>query len=128
MISTSILSIKDNLEDNIKKLDNTSTDFIHVDIMDGVFVNNNSVSYDVYKNLLSNNSKSLDVHLMVSNVKKYVDDYKNLKPKIITFHYEAINEQLEMIEYIKSLGIKVGMAIKPSTAVSEIVNLLPYLD
>ena len=128
MISTSILSIKDDLENNIEKLDNTKTDFIHVDIMDGVFVSNNSVSYDVYSNLLANKKTALDVHLMVSDIKKYIDDYKNLNPRIITFHYEAVKDRLEIINYIKSLGIKVGMAIKPETGVSEIIDLLPHLD
>ena len=128
MISTSILSIKDNLKENIDALDNTKTDFIHVDIMDGVFVNNNSVSYDVYESLLNNKVTPLDVHLMVKNVKEYIDDYKNLKPKIITFHYEAITNHMEIIQYIKDLGIKVGMAIKPDTGVSEILDLLPHLD
>ena len=128
MISTSILSIKDDLKENIEKLDNANTDFIHVDIMDGVFVSNNSVSYDVYCNLLKNKKTPLDVHLMVSDVKRYIDDYKDLKPKIITFHYEAIENRIEIINYIKSFGIKVGMAIKPNTGVSEIIDLLPHLD
>ena len=69
MISTSILSIKDDLENSLKKLDLTSTDFMHVDVMDGIFVNNNSVVYDVYEELLDNCNTPLDVHLMVSDVK-----------------------------------------------------------
>ena len=65
MISTSILSIKDKLEESLKKLDSTSTDFMHVDVMDGIFVKNNSVSYDVYESLLMNCNTPLDIHLMV---------------------------------------------------------------
>ncbi len=128
MISTSILSIKDDLENSLKKLDLTSTDFMHVDVMDGIFVNNNSVSYDVYEELLSNCNTPLDVHLMVSDVKKYIDLYRELKPVIITFHYEAVDNHRDVIDFIKSCGIKVGMSIKPNTKVEEIVNLLPYLD
>ena len=128
MISTSILSIKDNLKENIEKLDKTKTDFIHLDIMDGFFVNNNSLSYDVYKELLADVLTPLDVHLMVKNVKEYIDNYKNLKPMIITFHYEAVTNHLEIINYIKENDIKAGMAIKPSTKISEIKDILPYLD
>ena len=128
MISTSILSIKENLEENIKKLDKTKTTFMHIDVMDGIFVSNNSVSYDVYENLLKNVKTPLDVHLMVDDVKKYIDLYKDLNPVIITFHYEAVSNHLEIIDYIKSFNIKAGMAIKPNTKVSEIVDLLPYLD
>ena len=128
MISTSILSIKDDLENSLKKLDLTSTDFMHVDVMDGIFVNNNSVAYDVYEELLDNCNTPLDVHLMVSDVKKYIDLYRELKPVIITFHFEAVDNHRDVIDFIKSCGIKVGMSIKPNTKVSEIVDLLPYLD
>ena len=128
MISTSILSIKDNLEENILKLDLSATDFLHIDIMDGIFVSNNTPSFDVYKDILKNVNTPLDVHFMVKNVIEYVDLYKELNPIIITFHYEAVNNHLEIIEYIKSLNIKVGMSIKPDTKVEEIEYLLPYLD
>ena len=128
MISTSILSIKDDLENSLKKLDLTSTDFMHVDVMDGIFVNNNSVAYDVYEELLDNCNTPLDVHLMVSDVKKYIDLYRELKPVIITFHFEAVDNHRDVIDFIKSCGIKVGMAIKPDTKVDEIIDLLQYLD
>ena len=128
MISTSILSIKDDLENSLKKLDLTSTDFMHVDVMDGIFVNNNSVVYDVYEELLDNCNTPLDVHLMVSDVKKYIDLYRELKPVIITFHFEAVDNHRDVIDFIKSCGIKVGMAIKPDTKVDEIIDLLQYLD
>lgn len=128
MISTSILTIKENLKENIQKLDSTRTDFLHIDVMDGMFVPNNSVAIDVYEELLKDISTPLDVHLMVKNVKDYIDLYAKLNPLIITFHYEAVSTPLEIIDYIKSLNIKVGMSIKPSTKVEEIVDLLPYLD
>lgn len=128
MISTSILSIKDNLEENILKLDKTTTDFLHIDIMDGTFVQNNTASYDVYESLLKDINTPLDVHLMVKNVEEYVSLYKNLSPVIITFHYEAVDNHLELINYIKSLNIKVGMSLKPQTSINDIKELLPYLD
>ena len=128
MISTSILSIKDNLKENIQKLDLTSTDFLHIDVMDGIFVENESVASDVYEELLSDCNTPLDVHLMVCDVKKYIDLYRELKPVIISFHYETVNNHRVVIDYIRSCGIKVGMAIKPDTKVEEINELLPYLD
>ena len=128
MISTSILTIKENLKENIQKLDSTKTDFLHIDVMDGMFVPNNSVALDVYEELLKDISTPLDVHLMVKNVKDYINSYAKLNPLIITFHYEAVSNHLEIIDYIKSLNIKVGMSIKPATKVEEIVSLLPYLD
>ena len=128
MISTSILSIKDNIEENIQKLDNTKTTFMHIDVMDGIFVSNNSVSFDVYESLLKDVKTPLDVHLMVQDVKKYIDLYKGINPVIITFHYEAVTNHIEIIEYIKSFNIKAGMAIKPDTKIEEIEDILPYLD
>ena len=128
MISTSILSIKNDLENNLKKLDLTSTDFMHVDVMDGIFVDNISVAYDVYAKLLDECNTPLDIHLMVSDVKKYIDDYRELKPVIITFHYEAVKNHRDVIDYVRSCSIKVGMSIKPNTNVDDILNLLPYLD
>lgn len=127
-VSTSILSINDNLKIAIDNLNNTSTDYIHLDIMDGIFVENTTWNIDTLRSVLINNTKPLDIHLMVSDVKSYVDSFSTLKPEYITFHYEAIDDIDSIINYIKSLGIKVGMAIKPNTKIEEIFNYLPKLD
>ena len=128
-ISTSILSVEnDYIKDAIDKLNNTNTDYIHLDIMDGIFVPNENWSYEFLKERLVDNKKPLDVHLMVSDVKKYIDLFSNFNPVFITFHYEAISEVGSVINYIKSKNIKVGLAIKPATDVSEIVDYLPYVD
>lgn len=126
-ISTSILSIKDNFIDNIKKLSNTSTDYIHLDIMDGNFVPNKSFSYEQMLEVKKNTTKPLDVHLMVSNPIDYINNYKNLNPDYITIHYE-IEDHLKYINLIKSLNIKVGISIKPNTNVEEIFNILDKVD
>ena len=128
MISASFLSIKDNIKDNIKKLDSTSIDMLHVDIMDGVFVENKTWSIDEVNTLLINTTKPKDVHLMVKDVKKYIDDFKLLNPNYITFHYEAVDNVLEVINYIKELGIKVGLSIKPHTSVDSIKKYLNDID
>ena len=97
-------------------------DYLHLDIMDGIFVNNKNEVINI------TNKKPLDVHLMVNDVYKYIDIYKNLNPLFITFHYEAVTGVLEVINYIKKFNIKVGLSIKPSTKVEEIIPYLPYLD
>lgn len=119
MISISILNIKDD-ELKIKKVDALNPDYIHVDVMDGNFVNN---KVD-FQNLPLTNTM-LDIHLMVYDIKQYVDFYSKYKPRYLTFHLEATNEVNSMIDYIKKLGIGVGISICPDTSVEA---LLPYLD
>ena len=128
MISASFLSIKDNLKENIKKLDNTTIDMLHVDIMDGIFVPNKTWNNYEVKELLNDTQKEKDVHLMVNDVKKYIDDFKIINPTYITFHYEAVDNIFDTIRYIKSLNIKVGLSIKPNTLIKDIVPYLEYLD
>lgn len=128
MISASFLSIKDNLKENIKKLDNTTIDMLHVDIMDGIFVPNKTWNNYEVKELLNDTKKEKDVHLMVNDVKKYIDDFKIINPTYITFHYEAVDNIFDTIRYIKSLNIKVGLSIKPNTLIKDIIPYLEYLD
>ena len=128
MLSVSILGIKENTKENIKKLDNLNIDYLHIDIMDGVFVSNKTWQYEEIKNNLENVKTKKDVHLMVSDIKKYVDEFKKLNPDIITFHYEATKEPLKIIKYIKEKNIKAGISIKPNTEVKEIENLLQEVD
>ena len=122
MISISILNIKDD-NDKITIMDNLNPEYIHIDIMDGKFVSNVS---DML-NLPTLNSKR-DVHLMVYDVKKYVDIYKKYNPEFITFHIEALDNIREMIDYIHSLNIKVGISIKPNTSIDSIIPYLGIID
>lgn len=119
-ISASFLTI-DNI-DNVNKLVNCDIDYLHLDIMDGIFVDNKNEVLEVP------HIKPLDIHLMVSDVYKYIDKYKTLNPLYITFHYETGADILSVINYIKKFNIKVGLSIKPSTKVEEIIPYLPYLD
>jgi ribulose-phosphate 3-epimerase len=122
MISVSVLNIKDDKE-KIKEVDNLNTDYIHIDIMDGEFVTNKVDMLDLPKL-----KTKRDVHLMVHDVKKYIDDYKKYNPEFITFHYEANVDIREIINYIRSLDIKVGLSIKPGSKVSDIEEYLDELD
>ena len=126
-LSISYLSIKEDLKNKLNLLNNTTTNFIHVDIMDGIFVNNKTMDDLKQIELLKELNKPLDVHLMVEDVDKYIDIYKVLKPTYITFHIELENvlNILETIKKIKELGIKVGISLNPNTSVE---SLKPYLE
>lgn len=121
MLSISILGIKDN-NDKLIELDNLNPDYLHLDIMDGKFVSN-TVDMSSLPELVT----SKDIHLMVEDVKAYVDVYKKYNPEYITFHVEVGNTK-ELIDYIHSLGIKVGLSIKPGTNLAEIKPYLHMID
>lgn len=119
-LSVSILGIKDDIE-KIREIEKSRADYIHLDIMDGEFVSNKVAMF-------ANYNKTLDIHLMVNNVKEYIDKYKLLNPEYLTFHYEAVDNPKEMIDYIHSLGIKAGISINPITPVDSIIPYLKDID
>ncbi len=132
-VSTSILSIKPGEEaETFLKLENAKTDYFHIDVMDGRFVEK-----DTYEKMLENASHlkrisnlPLDVHLMVEDVKDAIDDFLAIEPNIITFHLEACkskDEVYELIKYIKHNNCKVGISVKPKTKIEEIYEFLPYI-
>ena len=123
-VSVSILSSSIKPQDIVKKLDNTKADYIHVDIMDGKFVENKTWTISEVKKIVSYSHLPLDVHLMVENPSKYIEDYALLNTSYITFHYEAVKDIDKTINEIKNYGLKVGIAINPET--DEKV-LYPYL-
>ena len=127
-IAASFLDIKEPKIDELNYLDSLDIDYIHLDVMDGIFVENKTYTYEEFYDITRFTTKPKDIHLMVSDVKKNIDEFSRMKPEFITFHYEAVSEVSSVINYIKELGVGVGMSIKPSTDVSEIVNYLPYLD
>ena len=127
-IAASFLDIKEPKIDELNKLDSLDIDYIHLDVMDGIFVENKTYTYEEFYDITRFTTKPKDVHLMVSDVKKNIDEFSKMNPKFITFHYEAVSEVSSVINYIKELGIGVGISIKPSTEVSEIVEYLEYLD
>ena len=132
-ISTSFLSLETyNATKHIYDLEVAHTDYFHIDVMDGKFVENNTEErMRGYTNQIKQISNlPIDVHLMVEDVEKYVEEYMPYTPNIITFHYEACKnkeEVLKRISYIKDNGTKVGLAINPNTLVEEIYELLPLV-
>lgn len=133
-ISTSLLSVKkEDIIQTIYNLEVAHTDYFHIDVMDGRFVENDTSEtmriYCEYLNQITN--VPIDVHLMVTNIKEYVDSYSIFNPNIITFHYEACKDDTEVdkyIEQIKGRECKVGLAIKPNTDIEKIVKFLPKIN
>lgn len=123
MLSVSILSLED--KNRIKELANQNIDYLHLDIMDGKYVDNRTMEFNELANYLKDINKPFDVHLMVRDVYKYAEMYSKLKPVIITFHLDSDSNPNQVINYLKKQNIKVGIAIKPNEDVSIIK---PYLD
>lgn len=132
-ISTSILSVKKGEESQtFFKLEAAKTDYFHIDVMDGKFVEKDNyekmLEYASYIKRISN--LPLDVHLMVEDIKPAIDEFLSVEPNIITFHYEACKnkeEVYELIKYIKENNCKVGISVKPDTRIEEIYEFLPYI-
>ena len=118
------------LNDKIKidKVINSTTDGIHLDIMDGKFVSSKTIDDDLIISYLKKCQKPIDIHFMTYNVKEYVKKYEVLKPLYMIFHYETGENILDIIKYIKSKNIKAGIAINPKTDVNLIKDILPYID
>ena len=122
-IGVSYLSIKDNFKEKVKLIDETDAEYIHVDVMDGEFVENITRPYEEVLDALNDTIHPKDVHLMVTrnNLKEYIDNYAKLSPEYITFHLEIIdNDYTELVDYIHSKGIKVGIAINPNTSINSL--------
>jgi len=133
-VSTSLLSIKkENALATIYELELAKTDYFHIDVMDGKFVEKDTRNEMLeYSTIIKNVSNiPMDVHLMVEDIKENILDYIGLEPNIITFHLEAVNnkeEILELINYIKESHVKVGISIKPDTNIKDVLEFLPYIN
>ena len=129
-VAPSILSLDlDELDSGVSVVSSSGADYVHIDVMDGEFVDNTTNGVAMFKSAYMNSLLPTDVHLMVSDPRSAIEDY--LQASIITFHIEAVNsieEAKEIINYIHERKIKAGIAIKPATKVDEIVELLDDID
>ena len=132
-ISTSILSMEKGQEaETILELEKAKTDYFHIDVMDGKFVEKHTYNkmreYAEYIKRISN--LPLDVHLMVEDVKQGIEDFSAVEPNIITFHLEACKDEEEVKKYINAIkqnNSKVGISVKPNTPIEEVYKYLPYI-
>lgn len=128
-VGVSFLTRNDSLEETIKKIDESSADYIHVDMMDGVFAGYANYSVSDLKKIFKDTTKPLDVHMMVCSPNKYVKDFTKLKNvTYLTLHYESHRRPIDVINMIRHTNMKVGIAINPETKVSHIVPLLNHID
>ena len=128
-IAPSILSADlSKLGEEVIKLHDAGADFIHIDVMDGEFVPNISFGMPVIKAIRNKTDKVFDVHLMINNPQRYIDDFIEAGADIITLHYESEKHLDRAIQYIKSKGIKAAVALNPATPTVVLKNIIGSLD
>ena len=132
-VSTSILTMEKGKEaETLLALEKSKTDYFHIDVMDGNFVEKDTyhdmVEYSAYIRRISN--LPMDVHLMVKDIETAIEVFSAVEPNIITFHLEACENKEEVMKYItliKEKGSRVGIAIKPETPIEQVYEYLPYI-
>jgi ribulose-phosphate 3-epimerase len=129
MLSPSILSADfKKLGEDIQNLDKYGADLIHIDVMDGMFVPNISFGIPIIKSIKDITKLPFDVHLMIEEPSRYIEDFVKAGADIITIHYEADRHLDRTINYIKSFGVKAGIAVNPATPIAAIKQLIREVD
>ena len=125
-VSVSILKEYDRLINAVKKVNDSNADFLHIDVMDGKFVNNTKFTKEMVKDIISISKKKIDLHLMVEDL-DLIKEYALLKPDMLTFPVEVIDD-FKIIDYVKNHGIKVGLAINPETKIDKLAQFVDDID
>ncbi len=129
IVSPSVLSCDfGNIERDVNMLHSSEAQWIHIDVMDGVFVPNISFGFPVLEVIRKHTDKVLDVHLMIENPDNYLANFKNSGADILTVHVEACRHLNRTISAIKELGMKAGVALNPHTPVSTLEEVIQDLD
>ncbi len=129
IIAPSILSADfANLQRDIEMINQSAADWFHVDVMDGVFVPNISFGFPVIKSIQKHAKKPLDVHLMIVQPEKYIQQFKDAGAAILSVHYEACPHLHRTIQEIKNAGMQAGVAINPHTPVALLEDIIADID
>lgn len=129
IIAPSMLSADfGNLDRDTRMIDRSAAQWVHIDVMDGVFVPNISFGFPVMKPIRQATEKTLDVHLMITDPVRYVARFAEAGADYVTFHYEATDDPRACIEAIHKAGARAGISIKPATAAEVLEDLLPEVE
>jgi ribulose-phosphate 3-epimerase len=129
LISPSVLSCDfANIQRDVEMINGSEADWFHVDVMDGVFVPNISFGFPVISAIKQHAKKPLDVHLMIEDPDKYIEDFKKAGADILTVHYEACRHLHRTVQAIKAAGMKAGVALNPHTPVDLLQDIIADLD
>lgn len=131
IVACSVLSLDfTDTKSQIEKMNESKSEWLHFDVMDGNFVPNISFGPDILKSFKKVSNQVMDVHLMIADPMEYSDVFINAGAQFLTFHYEAVceNDIIPLCDHIHELGCKVGISIKPKTDVKVLIPYLPYVD
>jgi ribulose-phosphate 3-epimerase len=129
LVAPSILTADfGNLEKVVQMLNSSNADWIHIDVMDGVFVPNISFGFHLIRTIKKLSNKPLDVHLMIVQPERYFEQFRDAGADLICFHYEASVHLHRSIQQLKELGVKAGVALNPHTPVQMLENIIQDLD
>lgn len=129
IISPSVLAADfSRLGEELKKVELAGAEYIHLDVMDGIFVPNISFGIPVISAVRKCTSAVFDVHLMITEPKRYIDDFVKAGADIITIHIESCEDPLDVVRYIRSKGVRAAVSVKPATPINTVYSMLDELD